>query len=181
MISNLPKSKGGRPKNSKAKSTKHSRKVHEAAYEMSRAKCLKDRQTPMEFLERVFNDPNMTMKDRINAAKELMPYCHGKKPIQAEISGRNGGAIEVDARNSFQMLEDILFEGIDGVIRNETDSQLDDIIEYSVIPKLEQANNAKAAGERYQTIKEYDATHDTERVETKTLGFYDMEVTDDGE
>jgi len=66
--------------------------------------------TPLEFLIDVFNDSDVHIRHRITAAKTAMPFMHQQLPNVVEVSGRDGGPIELDllATDAHRALESVL-------------------------------------------------------------------------
>lgn len=50
-------------------------------------------QTPLAFLESIVRDAKQSTKDRVDAAKAMLPYCHRRLPQEIEHTGKDGAAI----------------------------------------------------------------------------------------
>jgi|SRR3954465_12196101 len=46
--------------------------------------------TPLEFFKQIYEDGNMCLEDRLEAAKAAAPYLHMKMPTKLDVSGEIG-------------------------------------------------------------------------------------------
>lgn len=52
-------------------------------------------QTPLAFLESIMNSKKVPLRDRIDAARAMLPYVHRKLPLAVEHSGKDGQPLQL--------------------------------------------------------------------------------------
>jgi len=82
--------------------------------------------TPLTYLFNVFNDTRRHTDDRIKAAIASLPYVHGKKPAQMELSGRDGKDLNLGNDRALRTLDGLLFDAIKQIDADDELSNAED-------------------------------------------------------